>query len=322
MKTIAVRNIAVCVLLAAALLSSCGDNPSKKASGPKPFPQVSVPAFISSQEDVYNYLAKNWWNRYLDSSLVWSQDTSLIGGITKGEFVSAYHNYVQVLLSISPKNAYGAQSALVERIQKLKMDNPSNTVFDSMVSLTEMVLYGVNSDYRNEEYYLPFAQALSTSPLIDSLSRTRYAGEAANCSLNRLGEVAADFSYTTKEGRVSTLHKIKADYTLVFFSNPGCHACKEIIDALKGSLKVSYLEEKGSLKVLNTYIDEDLTEWYKYMPVYPDEWINAYNADLSIRTYNLYDVRAIPSLYLLDKEKRVIFKDVPFQVAMNYLENI
>lgn len=185
-----------------------------------------------------------------------------------------------------------------------------------------MVLYGVNSDFRNEEYYLPFAQALSTSELVDSVSRVRYSKEAAMCSLNRLGAVAADFSYTTKEGKISTLHKIKADYTLLFFSNPGCTACKEIIDALKGSLRVEKLVYEKTLKVLNAYIDEDLAEWYKYMSIYPQEWINAFNADLSIRNDNLYDVHAIPSLYLLDKEKRVILKDAPLPVVINYLENI
>jgi hypothetical protein len=38
-----------------------------------------------------------------------------------------------------------------------------------------------------------------------------------------------------------------------------------------------------------------------------------------IRTENLYSVRAIPSLYLLDKEKRVIMKDAPEDRVFSYL---
>ena len=45
------------------------------------------------------------------------------------------------------------------------------------------------------------------------------------------------------------------------------------------------------------------------MPIYPEEWYNGFDPDLVIRTDHLYNVRAIPSLYLLDAEKRVILKD-------------
>ena len=67
----------------------------------------------------------------------------------------------------------------------------------------------------------------------------------------------------------------------------------------------------GELAVLNIYIDEDLGEWYNYMPIYPSSWYNGYDPDYAIRTDRLYDVRAIPSLYLLDSEKTVLMKDAP-----------
>ena len=47
------------------------------------------------------------------------------------------------------------------------------------------------------------------------------------------------------------------------------------------------------------------------MPLYPEQWYNGFDPDLVIRGETLYNVRAIPSLYLLDHEKRVILKDAP-----------
>ena len=73
------------------------------------------------------------------------------------------------------------------------------------------------------------------------------------------------------------------------------------------------------MAVLNIYIDEDLQGWRDYMPIYPEEWYNGFDPDLAIRTENLYDVRAIPSLYLLDEEKRVILKDAPENRLFNLL---
>ena len=92
-----------------------------------------------------------------------------------------------------------------------------------------------------------------------------------------------------------------------------------IIQVLKGDPMISGMIADGSLAVVNIYIDEDLQGWKDYMPVYPEEWYNGFDPDLVIRTENLYSVRAIPSLYLLDKEKRVIMKDAPEDRVFSYL---
>ena len=51
------------------------------------------------------------------------------------------------------------------------------------------------------------------------------------------------------------------------------------------------------------------------MPIYPKEWYNGFDPDYVIRTDELYNVRAIPSLYVLDSQKNVVMKDaVPDKV--------
>ena len=76
------------------------------------------------------------------------------------------------------------------------------------------------------------------------------------------------------------------------------------------------------MDVLNIYIDEDLKAWKEYMPVYPEDWYNGYDPDYVIRTDVLYNVRAIPSLYLLDKDKTVIMKDAPDTRLFDWLERL
>ena len=55
--------------------------------------------------------------------------------------------------------------------------------------------------------------------------------------------------------------------------------------------------------------DELLDEWHAYKEHIPLKWINSYDKGTVIRNKNLYDLKAIPALYLLDAEKRVIVKD-------------
>ena len=78
------------------------------------------------------------------------------------------------------------------------------------------------------------------------------------------------------------------------------------------------LVKRGELKVLAMYIDEDLTAWRENSGKYPNEWIYAYDHNLVLRDNNIYGLRAIPSLYLLDKEKRVILKDAPVGDIISY----
>ena len=41
----------------------------------------------------------------------------------------------------------------------------------------------------------------------------------------------------------------------------------------------------------------------------PDNWINSYDKSMKMKNDELYDLRAIPTLYLLDQDKVVLLKD-------------
>ena len=92
-----------------------------------------------------------------------------------------------------------------------------------------------------------------------------------------------------------------------------------IINVLKGEPRISQMIASRQLAVLNIYIDEDLEAWRSYMPIYPEEWYNGFDPDFVIRSEMLYNVRAIPSLYLLDGSKTVLLKDAPEDKVFNYL---
>lgn len=85
--------------------------------------------------------------------------------------------------------------------------------------------------------------------------------------------------------------------------------CREIRDGICASPMLSDLIARGALKVLALYPDEDLGEWHAYRKNMPASWINAYDKGSVIRETSSYDLSAIPALYLLDCDKRVLVKD-------------
>ena len=144
-----------------------------------------------------------------------------------------------------------------------------------------------------------------------------YQQQLTTCRNNSPGTPAADFTFTDAKGRPHSLYGTPGEYTLLLFSNPGCPACRGIISLLKDSPQINSMVRDGRMTLLSIYIDEDVAEWFKGLSDYPEEWITGYNQDLTIR-----DVRAIPSLYLLDRDKKILFKDISPNMLMLQLERL
>lgn len=78
--------------------------------------------------------------------------------------------------------------------------------------------------------------------------------------------------------------------------------------------------KNNKLKILAVYPDEDLEAWKKHISYMPAGWINSYDSTVSLKNDEIYDLKAIPTLYLLDKDKKVVLKDVTFNQVENYLK--
>lgn len=309
------------LLLAAFIVAGCGQRKTESFEALS-FPDVTVPSMMESAQQRADYLAEHFWDRLTDPERVYPSDSSLVSGVLKEDVEQKFANWISVLDMTDLKVSEKAVSRLFRRISECEKKDSSSNVFETITALSEKYLYDPNSPLRNEEYYLYFARHMASYGGNPQEVRDKYAYQARVCALNRLGTKAADFRFADRHGRMHTLHGIEAPLTLLFFSNPGCDACMNIIEMLKGEPAVSRMISEGVLAVLNIYIDEDIAAWRDYMPVYPDNWYNGFDPDLVIRTDNLYNVRAIPSLYLLDKEKGVILKDAPESKVMSYLTGI
>ena len=173
---------------------------------------------------------------------------------------------------------------------------------------------------RDESLYIPVLESILAAPVFDEVNKIRPAHLLELALKNRVGEPATDFTYTLADGKTGTLYNVKADYLLLFFYNPDCHACKEITGQLLSSPLISGLQTNKKLKILAVYPDEDLEAWRKHIPDVPAEWINSYDNTVSLKNDEIYDLKAIPTLYLLDKNKKVILKDVTLNQLMEFLQ--
>lgn len=225
--------------------------------------------------------------------------------------VEAYARWV-ALISDRPADAAPMDSLM-------RRASASRPMLDYFTMLAQQVIHDPNSPLRNDEFYIPVMQAVLASPYYDEYERIGPAYDLAMASQNRLGQRANDFRYTLASGATGTLYGVKAEYTLLFINNPGCAMCKQLREQIAGSPMLSEMIERGRLKILALYPDEDLTEWRNYRDHIPASWINAYDAGCLVRENGTYDLTAIPSLYLLDSDKRVLVKD---STDVPYIEEV
>lgn len=309
------------ILLAVAALSGCVQKKSAKFT-PVAFPEVVPPGMMSDAQDRADWLAQNYWNKLTDPERTYPSDSTIVSGVRNADVEQRFANWLSVLEIVHHSTALKAVNNLCDKALECEKISAASSVLETMTELMEKYLYDANSPYRNEDLYGSYVARLAKWDGFSSELRGKYAFQAERTSLNKIGTVATDFRFSDKSGKIRSLHGIKAPMTLLFFSNPGCDACMNIINVLKGEPRIAQLIESGRLAVLNIYIDEDIAAWRSYMPIYPDEWYNGFDPDLAIRTEDLYDVRAIPSLYLLDEDKTVIMKDAPENRVFQYLATL
>ena len=194
--------------------------------------------------------------------------------------------------------------------------------WQQLVKLQEFFIFDPNSPYRNEELYIPVVDHMLNSPHATQEQQAYARGCAPRIVLNRPGTPAADFSFMTRNGRSHTLYEtidsrpVQPRRTLLFFSNPGCPNCKEITETMAADPTIEAMIASGELLVVNIYPDTDIQAWMDYLPNYPASWVCGYDPDQVLNSNTRYWLRAIPSLYLLDEEKRVIRKDAPLELIL------
>lgn len=198
-----------------------------------------------------------------------------------------------------------------EQIGALLAKVEQNNATARFLILTEKYLYDPNSPYRSDERYLLFLQYAATHQFADYTSNSRYQKHYAMLQKNRVGMPAAEFPYTTQAGEEGHLYGVQSQYILLFFHDPNCEECQLVKQQLES--QYAHFLQKG-VQVVAVYIDDEVEAWLKAQ--YPSSWLSVYAPEIDRQ--DLYDIKALPTLYLLDTNKYVLQKDARLDKILKY----
>lgn len=180
----------------------------------------------------------------------------------------------------------------------------------SATRYAELYLYNPNSPFRDEPSYLLYLEYLLKSPGIPEDLAERTKEKLRKASLNREGTVANDLHYIDSHGNEGSLLQLKADHTILIFYDPECPHCLPILRKIAANPDVNEGIRSGSVKVLAVYAEGKRDVWEKTKKDMPKQWTVAYDLT-GILDMELYDLPAMPIVYYLGPDKRVVRKDVP-----------
>ncbi len=263
------------------------------------------PMVITGREERLAYFAEHYWQGLDYANNQWLADSVALEQV--------FVNWFPVLDQLQLDNRQKAMATVITYGSEYPL------MQKRLGELAELYFHDPNSPYRNEELYIPILEALIEAPKLEDIEKERYRYQLQKALLNRPGTSASDVKLITKEQHTIRLYDIDSNYVLLYFFNPDCHACQTISAYITHSAIYQKWADGGKMKVVAIYPDEDLSAWEKHVSTLPKQWLVTRYADAADK--DVYDLPAIPNLYLLDKDKKVILKDATVEQIEEWLRS-
>lgn len=185
-------------------------------------------------------------------------------------------------------------------------------VLNNLKYIAKLYLADPNSPMRSEKLWIPYLKVVTSSDRYSSgAEKARLEFELEMASKNLPGSIATDFKYKLSDGKISSLHDtpIGSQGLIVIFYDPDCENCKELMKSLKENPKFSADSKNGSYTVLAVDINEDEKLWIDSLNELPSNWIKG--KDISgILDNDLYYLPALPSIYIIGKQYKILVKEL------------
>ena len=162
-------------------------------------------------------------------------------------------------------------------------------------------------------------------PWLNEKGKKMITDRAYSLMANIMGNPAAEVNLPDTAGKKTSLYGVEAPFVVVAIWDPTCGHCKEVLPKLDSLYQAKWKsyglkffglakETDGSRKDWLSFISSKNLGYWKH--VYYSKEDDAARIKSGLPGYSqLYDVQSFPTLYLLDKDKRIIAKKVtPEQV--------
>jgi thiol-disulfide isomerase/thioredoxin len=280
-------------------------------------PAVPVSKPLTREDSIanYNYYKKHYWDgiTFMDGRV-----------IRTPFFLPKVEKYFREVLVPVP------DSIIKEADYLLLLARNDSTIYRFLLNwLTDEYIYpkymGQDAIFVHlfEKYH-----SKGISNWLNEKQLTTISNRAYMVMANLIGEKAADLDLTDSSGKTYSLYDVKSNYTIVVFWDPTCGHCREELPRLDSFYRAKW--KKEGVKIYAVLSESDKAKWLEFIHEKKlEDWIHVYQTEDSKKAEaeskkasfrQLYDVTQTPTIYLLDKEKRIIAKKLTLQQMDDLLQ--
>ncbi|MGQ8337897.1 thioredoxin-like domain-containing protein [Sunxiuqinia sp. A32] len=256
----------------------------------------------------YNFIQNHFWDFFdLKDTRMWYTPT------IKGRLT----NYFNKVLLQQPDTIIKQANQLINYVE----DNP--------IAFQNLVTFIVNNSFQSEimgieNVFVDIAERYYLSGKADWVSEKtleKIKLEVFYRRNNLMGMKARELVLEDAAGEYHSLHQLTTPYTLLVFWEPNCSHCKTEIPKLYEDI---FLKANPSqLAIYAVYTQDNLEEWQDFISDNEiNDWINVWDPQHTSQFNLLYNVRSTPTIYLLDKDKIIVAKNMSVDNAKRILESL
>ena len=238
-------------------------------------------------------------------------------------------------LSLIPTNVLTAKIIDFLSIQQTSDQNHDEQIMSFILGI-DNVLYRASVNYDMYKFIFQYLiegfNELGYETVVDYMSHVPYS-EEMDCSLEqynvllsivefnsrvRIGSLAKNISGKTIFNEDFDMYSVDKDFTIVYFWSYTCEHCRDNIKYLKrfldenNNFSLVAVSVKGDLKKIKNLIKKEKIDGYFYHDGM--EWDSPYVSD--------YAVTATPTFFLLDNDKKILFKPFDFKELTDFVNLI
>ena len=268
------------------------------------FPMVTVPDEITYPQARAKYLGEHFWDNV---DFATASEALVEQGLI---------DMASIFPLLNSETLISSMTALVKKAETSKAG------LLMMLSLADIYLYGTASPLYNEAAYRGLLQSALISKALNKADKEPYQKQLVILEMNNEGSAAVDFDMQLVDGSKAKLSDIEAPVSILFFYAADNLDCKLQRFRLTQARLVNYLQRAGGIKIVAVCVEGDKAAWEKFRADSPKEWLHVFDASGKIKSENLYDLRTLPRLYLLDEQKTVLLKNTKADDIEQYLVQI
>lgn len=192
-------------------------------------------------------------------------------------------NFIDILGRFSPAIAQKGIAGFTQRAFK------NTAAKERFESLIEHYFENPQSPLRNDRVYLLFLEEMKNSPCFDEAEKERLAFKIKTTNKNLPGDIAINFNFKDENGKSHQLSDYRDEKVILYFYDPDCENCHKVSAWLKQQTI------PADIKVLKIIADNPIS--------------------------HIYSLRAMPTIFLLDKGNLVVLKDCTAQELIAYVSS-